>query len=240
MTLPRRAVIAITSYNEVFYPDGKKAGLFWSEALHPYNVLLEAGFEVDVASETGKFGYDENSIQGPKLDPESKKAWEDPNNALKQQLENQMLVASEVDPSKYGIFFAAGGHGADHDFPTASGLHKLAAQIYNNGGVVSAVCHGPAVMPGIIDAKTNEPIIKGKKVTGFTEKAEKEIGALEVMNKKGIQTIEQLLTAVGGKWIEPPHPWEDFTQTDGRIVTGVNPASSKSTAENAIKVFKSS
>lgn len=76
---------------------------------------------------------------------------------------------------QYGIFFAAGGHGSIYDYPKASALHKLAAQIYDNGGVVAAVCHGPAVLPGIKDVKTSEPIIKGKKVTGFSEEGEKQV-----------------------------------------------------------------
>ncbi|KAK9803774.1 hypothetical protein WJX73_005418 [Symbiochloris irregularis] len=239
MTLPKRAVISITTYNGVFYEDNKKTGLYWSEALHPYNVFREAGFEVDVTSETGKFGYDEHSIVGDALDPESKEAWEDPKHPLKGQLENKMLVASQVDPSKYGIFFAAGGHGSIYDYPKATGLHKLAAQIYDNGGVVAAVCHGPAVLPGIKDVKTSEPIIKGKKVTGFSEEGEKQGGVLDQMNKEGVQTIEKQVNAVGAKYIEPPTPFGDFTQNDGRIATGVNPASAKSTAENAVKIYKS-
>lgn len=97
---PRRALIAITSYNEVFYDGGKKTGLYWSEALHPYNVFREAGIEVDVASEKGTFGYDEHSITEEALDPESKDAWNDPKHPLRNQLQNQMLVASQVDPSK--------------------------------------------------------------------------------------------------------------------------------------------
>ena len=98
--LPKRALISITSYNEVFYDGGKKTGLYWSEALHPYNVFREAGIEVDVASETGTFGYDEHSIVGDALDPESKEAWNDPKHPLRDQLQKQMLVAAHVDSSK--------------------------------------------------------------------------------------------------------------------------------------------
>lgn len=76
---------------------------------------------------------------------------------------------------QYGIFFAAGGHAAIYDYPQASNLHKLAAQVYANGGVVSAVCHGPALLPGIKDNSTGKPLIQGKKVTGFAEKGEVEV-----------------------------------------------------------------
>ena len=60
-----------------------------------------------------------------------------------------VLVVYLVCCLQYGIFFGAGGHAAIYDYPSASNLHKIAAQIYANGGVVSAVCHGPAILPGI-------------------------------------------------------------------------------------------
>jgi D-lactate dehydratase len=52
-TLPRKALISISSFSGAIYPGGLKTGLFYTEALHPFEVLTEAGFEVDLASETG-------------------------------------------------------------------------------------------------------------------------------------------------------------------------------------------
>ena len=66
-SLARKALIAITSFNGAIYPDGHKTGLFFVEALHPFRVLTAAGFEVDLASETGTFGFDYNSLQPPFL-----------------------------------------------------------------------------------------------------------------------------------------------------------------------------
>lgn len=85
------------------------------------------------------------------------------------------LICLSFNDLQYGIFFGAGGHAAIYDYPSASSLHKVAAQIYANGGVVSAVCHGPAILPGILDTSTGKPIIAGKKVTGFAEKGEVEV-----------------------------------------------------------------
>lgn len=231
--------MAVTSATPEFYPDGKKTGLHWSEALHPYNVFTEAGFEVDVVAEKpSHFGYDERSISEAALDPESKEAWAKPSQGLRRKLDSELLDAATVDASKYGIFFAAGGLGAAYDFPEASNLHKLAAQVYAKGGVVSAVCHGPAVLPGIHDASSGKPIIQGKKITGFPKKGEIEYGSMDILRKDGKQTIEELVNAAGGHFIEPPTALEDFSITDGRIVSGVNPASAKSTAEGAVKAFK--
>jgi len=60
--VPKKVLLAITSYNGVFYDDGKKTGLFYGEALHPYEEFKKAGFEVDLATETGTFGIDEHSV----------------------------------------------------------------------------------------------------------------------------------------------------------------------------------
>jgi putative intracellular protease/amidase len=64
--LPRKALIAITSFHGAIYPDGHKAGLFFTEALHPFEVLTEAGFEVDLATGgeviTGSVDFEPNVI----------------------------------------------------------------------------------------------------------------------------------------------------------------------------------
>jgi hypothetical protein len=60
--LPRKALIAVSSFNGAVYPGGHKTGVFFVEALHPYEVLAAAGFEVDLASETGTYGFDEVSL----------------------------------------------------------------------------------------------------------------------------------------------------------------------------------
>ena len=66
-TLPRKAVIDIFSFNGAIDPGGYKKGVFFVEALHPYEVLTAAGFEVDLASETGTCGFDDVSLTPPFL-----------------------------------------------------------------------------------------------------------------------------------------------------------------------------
>src|SRR5271166_2288506 len=65
--LPRKALVAVSSFNGAIYPDGYKTGVFFVEALHPYEVLTAAGFEVDLASETGTWGFDDVSLTPPFL-----------------------------------------------------------------------------------------------------------------------------------------------------------------------------
>ena len=60
------------------------------------------------------------------------------------------LKPSDVDPAKYDVIYYAGGHGTVYDFYEPGELHKIAASIYEKGGIVSAICHGPV---GIINIK---------------------------------------------------------------------------------------
>ena len=75
--VPKKVLIAISSYNEVFYDDGAKTGLFYGEALHPYHEFVKAGFEVDLASETGSYGVDDHSIDPMFLSEDDIKEYHD-------------------------------------------------------------------------------------------------------------------------------------------------------------------
>ncbi|KAG0175059.1 hypothetical protein DFQ28_002306 [Apophysomyces sp. BC1034] len=237
-TVPRKAIIAITSYNGVFYKtDGKRTGLFYTEALHPYEELVKAGFEVDLASETGTYGIDEHSTAKMFLTDEDEKILNDPNHPFNVKLNKNLHKASDLDPKQYGLFFASAGHASIYDYPTARGLQGIAEDIYARGGIVSAVCHGPAILPGIIDKSTGKSIISGKTVTGFTTLGEEQMGLLDQIKNDGVITIEAGAAQVGATYVSPAQPFDDFSKVDGRVVTGANPASAKSTAVNAIKAF---
>ena len=89
-TLPRKALISISSFNGPIYPNGKKTGLFFTEALHPFEVLTQAGFEVDLASETGTFGVDEVSVTDPFLAGSDKAVFDDPKHPFNVKLNSQL------------------------------------------------------------------------------------------------------------------------------------------------------
>src|SRR5271155_1591669 len=88
--LPRKALISISSFNGTIYPDGHKTGLFFTEALHPFEVLTAAGFEVDLASETGTFGFDDVSLTPPFLSGSDKAVVENPKHPFMFKLKSQL------------------------------------------------------------------------------------------------------------------------------------------------------
>ena len=82
-TLPRKALISISSFHGAIYPNGQKIGLVFTEALHPVEVLTEAGFRVEIASETGTYGLDEISLTDPFLASSDKADFDDPKHPFK-------------------------------------------------------------------------------------------------------------------------------------------------------------
>lgn len=202
MSPARRALISVTSASATLFDGKETTGLFISEALHPYKVLRAAGFEVDLASETGTYTPDWLSQQPDFLNGDDLAIWNDTNSEFRKKLDN-MPKASELDPSKYGLFYASAGHAALIDYPTASSLQNIAAQVWASGGVVSTVCHGPAIFANLIDPTTNEPLIKGKKITGFTTEAENTMKIMGELRSWGSELVEETAARLGATCKSP-------------------------------------
>lgn len=229
-----KVLIAVTSYNEIFYNDGAKTGLFVSEALHPFLVFREKNYDVDFVSETGTVGYDEHSLSVDFLNGNDATIFNDKNSEFNISI-SKIKKASDVNPDDYQIVYFAGGHGTVYDFPQAAGLHKVTQQIWKSNGVVAAVCHGPAIFDGLKDPENpNKLLVDGKTITGFTNSGEEIMGVVETLEKKNLGSIENLSTKLGAKFSPPSAAFDDHSIVDGRLVTGANPASATSTAVKAI------
>ena len=235
--LQRKALISITSYNGVIYPDGTKTGLFFTEALHPFEVLTQAGFDVDLATETGTYGLDDLSLTSQFLAGDDKAVFENPKHPFNVKLKGQLKKAADLKKDEYGLFFASAGHAALYDYPTARGLQGIAADVWERGGIVTAVCHGPVLLPGVIDSKTGKSIIEGKTVTGFTIEGEIVLKVWEKLKADKVPPVVDAVTKAGADYSSPMHPFDDYSITVGRLITGANPASARSAAERALKAF---
>lgn len=222
-----KVLIAVTSYNETFYADGAKTGLFAIEAIHPFEAFKAKGFEVDFVSETGQFGYDDHSLTEDSLKGDAKAIFLDRHSDYNVNL-SKIKAAKDVDATDYSIFFAAGGHGTVYDFPEARELATVAKKIYNQGGVIAAVCHGPVIFGAL------ESLVKGKNVTGFADEGEKILGVEKKLAEDKRETPKDIAIRIGAHYREPPSVWGEFVVEDSKIITGVNPASAEATAKAAI------
>lgn len=236
--LARRALIAMTSHSSPFYDDGRVNGVYYTEASHPYQVLADAGFEIDIATETGTFVIDEQSKAAVFLNDRDVKALEDPSDPFTRLLAEGVLKASELDAAKYGMVFVAGGFASIYDFPTARGLQTVAEDVWRRGGIVAAVCHGGAIFPGVIDASTGKSIVSGLDVTGFSTAGDQKAGVLAKIREDGVMTAEESAVLAGANYRAPPEPYDNFVVSSGRLVTGANPASAHSAGVAAVAAFE--
>jgi putative intracellular protease/amidase len=236
--LPRRALISLTSHSAPFYPDGRVNGVFYTEVSHPYQVLTRAGFEVDLASETGSFVIDAYSLDKQFLNDEDAVVLKQPEHPFSQLLETGVRKARNLNAGDYGMFFASAGFASVYDYPDALDLQAVAEDVWTRGGVVAAVCHGGAMFTGIKDAKTGQSIISGKDVTGFSTEGDKLAGVLNRIHGDGVKTTEESAGIAGAHYVAPPLPFDAFAITSGRVVTGANPASAHITIVAAIEAFE--
>ena len=221
-------VLIIVTSHATLGSTGKPTGYYLPEVSHPYAALVAHGFSVDIASPAGgKAPLDQSSLD--LKDPINRTFWED--KVARGKLENTLKLA-DIDPRVYRGIFYAGGHGTMWDFREDSASKRLAREIYEAGGVVAAVCHGPAAL---VDVKLSDGkyLVAGKKVGAFSDAEEKAI------KLEGIVPffVESALVEHGAIYSKAD-VWQQHVVVDGRLVTGQNPASASGVGEAMADVLQ--
>lgn len=205
--------------------DAAPSGFYLSEVSHPYRVFAEAGHAVDFVSPRGG----KTHVDGFELnDPVNAAFWNNP--MLRGATENT-LTPSQVDPRAYAAIFYAGGHATMWDFSDNEELAAIAADIYARGGVVAAVCHGPA---GLVNVKLPDGryLVDGKDVSAFTNDEERAVGLYDVVPF----LLADALKARGARHLPAPDFQAQVVVSD-RLVTGQNPASAMGVARAVLPLL---
>jgi len=224
----KKVVIISTSANAL--PSGTATGLWLEELASPYYLFKDAGFDVTVASvKGGEIPVDEASLQGDFLTPTAKKFQSD-EAAIKQLKESVALASLE---EQYDAYYLPGGHGAAVDFPDNETLQKLLGAAWDNGKIVSSVCHGPIGLVNVKSPKTGKHIVEGKRVTGFSNTEEEAVGK----TKEVPELLEDGLKRAGGDYSKKGD-WEPYAIADGKLILGQNPSSSEQVGELVVKALK--
>lgn len=226
--MSKKILVVLTSVEK--YPEMDRAtGLWLGEVVHFVRKVEAAGYEVDYVSPQG--GY-------TPIDPHSLAMAEpiDWEWYQKKEFMNRLgktMKTSEVNPDDYIAIYYAGGHGVIWDFPDNEELQSISRKIYENGGIVSSVCHGAA---GLLNIKLSNGslLVKGKELTGFSNEEEK----LAELDKFVPFLTETELLARGAIYKKADEPWVSFAVEDNRLITGQNPASGGAVADLLIKVLK--
>jgi putative intracellular protease/amidase len=117
------------------------------------------------------------------------------------------------------------------DLSVDKNLKKLVEDFYFGRKIVTAVCHGPAGLLQATDGNGNS-ILKGKKITGFTNNEESAVG----LTKAVPFSLENRMKELGGKF-EKGQDFKPFVISDGQLITGQNPKSALPAAEKVIEIL---
>lgn len=220
-----KILMILTSHDELG-DTGEKTGFWLEEFAAPYYVFKDAGADVTLASPAGG---------QPPLDPKSDApdAQTDATKRFKDDTDSQKVLAtthklSEVTPSRFDAVFYPGGHGPMWDLAESQTSITLIENAIANGKPVAAVCHAPAVLRHV-KGTDGEPLVKGKKVTGFSNSEEEAVGLTDVVPF----LLEDMLAEQGGDYSKG-EDWASYVLEDGPLITGQNPASSEEAARKLL------
>ena len=225
-----KILIVLTSHDQLG-DTGKKTGFWLEEFAAPYYVLKDAGAAIMLASPKGGL---------PPLDPIS----DLPENqtrltkrfrtdtAARAELANTKKLA-DVSADDFDAVFYPGGHGPMWDMPDNATSIALIEAFVKADKPVGAVCHAPVAFVNV-RGKDGEYLVKGKRVTGFTNAEEEAVGLTAVVPF----LLENRLKERGGIYSKTAN-WAPYVQVDGKLVTGQNPTSSGPGAEELLKLLRS-
>jgi putative intracellular protease/amidase len=222
-----KILMVLTSHDQLGNT-GRKTGFWLEEFAAPYFVFRDAGAELTLASPKGG---------QPPLDPKS----DLPENQtpamerFKQDETAQKALArtvrlEDVKAEDFDTVFYSGGHGPMWDLAESPVSIALLESFYNSGKPIALVCHSPGVLRHV--TYKGEPLVKGKRVTGFTNGEEEEVQLTHVVPF----LVEDEMLRLGATF-EKLANWQPFSIVDGRLITGQNPASSTSAAQSLMKLL---
>ncbi|WP_416150161.1 type 1 glutamine amidotransferase domain-containing protein [Salipaludibacillus sp. HK11] len=217
--MAKKVLMIVTNHTTI--TEDHKTGLWLEEFAVPYLLFKDKGYDVKVTSISGgEVALDPNSI-------EDKPEWKE----AEKKLENTLKLSLD-DVKGFDAVFLPGGHGTMFDFPNNETLLSVLQQFAEEDKIIGSVCHGPA---GLVNVtyKDGTPLVKGKKVSAFTDEEEKEMQ----MDKMMPFLLETELRKKGADFVKVEN-WAVHSIRDGILVTGQNPQSSESTALKVVEALE--
>ena len=224
-----KILMILTSHDQLG-DTGNKTGFWLEEFAAPYYIFKDAGAQITLASPKGG---------QPPLDPKSDNEdaqTKDTRRFKKDKAAVEALAHTtklfEVSSEDFDAVFYPGGHGPLWDLAEDADSIRLIESMVAAGKTVSAVCHAPAVFRHA-KAADGAPLVKGKKVTGFTNSEEEAVQLTKVVPF----LVQDMLEANGGHY-NKGDDWKPHVVTDGKLITGQNPASSSAAAQAVVAQLK--
>ena len=221
MSLDKPLLMLVTSASQM--GQGQQTGLWLEEFAVPYLLFREQQVPLVVASPRGgKIPVDPNSVP----DDDQKTQWSE---AIDQLQDTRAL--EDVWEDGFSGVFVPGGHGAMFDMPDNPLVAAVMERTWADGGLLGAVCHGPAALVGLRN-EDGSPLVQNRTVACFTNEEESEVGLDEVMPFLLATRLEEL-----GATLDLADKFVAHAITDGKLVTGQNPQSSEAVARAVINAL---
>lgn len=221
--MTKRILTVVTNVDHYDIDPSHPTGLWLSELTHAHDIFAERGFEQTIVSPAGgKSPLEPRSLKFPNYD-KSAKAWR--NNPARMALLDDTASPEQIDSADYDAIYFTGGHAVMFDFPGSEGLQRITREIFEQGGVVSAVCHGYC---GLLETTLSDGsyLVAGRSLTGFSWREE----VLARVDKLVPYNVEERMKERGARYSKALLPFVSNAVVDGRLVTGQNPGSAKETA----------
>lgn len=224
---PRGRILAVVSSTATHPHNGRSAGYELTELARAYALFLAHGYAVDIASPQGgkaPMKLDDSLLGADRAflaDPLAKARRE------------ATLRLADVDPSRYAAVYFVGGKGTLYDFADDPDIARIGAAIWAQGGVIAAVCHGPAALLGI-RLPDGRALVAGRQVAAFSNA--EEIFLMPDAARVLPFLLQDRLLAAGARYSEGPRYLEHVV-VDDRLITGQNPWSTWLTAEATLRAL---
>ena len=223
-----KILMVLTSHDKLG-DTGNKTGFWLEEFAAPYYVFKDAGAEVTLASPKGGQPPLDPSSDADDAQTDATKRFKSDDAAQKELANTEVL--SSVSADGFDAIFYPGGHGPLWDLAEDKASINLIESFAASDRPVGAVCHAPAVFKHT-KGTDDKPLVSGKTVTGFTNTEEEAVGLTDVVPF----LVEDMLKTNGGTY-KKGDDWASFVVTDGKLVTGQNPASSEEAAHKLLSLL---
>ena len=221
-----KILMVLTSHDQLGTTD-RKTGFWLEELAAPYYAFKDAGAEVTLASPKGGNPPLDPKSNEPDFQTEQTHRFEADADAVAQLAATVRL--DSVSQEDYDAVFYPGGHGPLWDLAEDKHSIALIEAFLAADKNVAFVCHAPGVLRHVKTPEGN-PLVQGKKVTGFTNTEEEAVGLTKIVPF----LVEDELIAKGGIYSKGAD-WSSYVVSDGLLITGQNPTSSAATAAQLIK-----
>ena len=198
---------------------------FWAEEfVSPYQVFVDAGHEVAVATPGGVVP----TVDRASLEPDVNGGEENADAFERAVEENPVLKAplrlEDVDPSEYSAVFYPGGHGPMEDLADNADSARVLTHTVDTETPLGVLCHAPAALLAA-RREDGSHVFSGYRLTSFTNEEEKQVGLAD----KAAWLLQDRLEGIGADFTAGS-PWQPHVVHDRTLYTGQNPASSTALA----------